>query len=375
MNLAIVPRDPLLARDGKPFSSAIPGSRARSLPFATPQMVAGTVRTVYGFTRGLSFRQNELQEVLQVAIKGPLPLIRNGDEWEFLFPAPSDGLPVRGSKGGSIRMVPLVPRKPSQTERVNRGEDWQPLFPMEDDLTPEKPPAAPSWWPSHMFRSWLLGEKVQWEEASAQFPAPAEDTRVHVMIDPETRTAKEGMLFSTQSLEFVWKGKGASLSQARELALWVGVVTPHAVSLEGVHPIGGERRLALWQKGPEPWDMSDELLQMIRKSRGARVILLTPSYFQGGFAPKDQKLYGASIRAAAIGRPLVVSGWDMAKGQPKPSRRLVPAGSVYFVEFPEDWGFDRKERWAKDIWWQCIADGDEHRRNGEGLAVVGVWEP
>jgi len=36
-----------------------------------------------------------------------------------------------------------------------------------------------------------------------------------------------------------------------------------------------------------------------------------------------------------LGKPLKVSGWDLASDKPKGIRFAVPAGSVYFVEVEE----------------------------------------
>jgi CRISPR-associated protein Cmr3 len=46
-----------------------------------------------------------------------------------------------------------------------------------------------------------------------------------------------------------------------------------------------------------------------------------------------------SCVAAAVNSPVAISGWDIAKGGPKPTRFASPAGSIYFLntnaEVPE----------------------------------------
>jgi CRISPR-associated protein Cmr3 len=71
----------------------------------------------------------------------------------------------------------------------------------------------------------------------------------------------------------------------------------------------------------------------------------------------------------------------MRERRPKPTRRLAPAGSVFFVQLP---GTDRAddaaiEAWIDAIWMQNISDdhpGDPERdrRDGFGLAVLGAWD-
>jgi len=99
----------------------------------------------------------------------------------------------------------------------------------------------------------------------------------------------------------------------------------------------------------------------------ARVVLLTAAWFADGAAP--EALAGARVAAAAVGRPVVVSGWDLAAGGPKVARRLAPAGSVYWVETPGD-----PDEWARRVHLTEVSDGEQNRRDGFGLAAVGVWK-
>lgn len=73
--------------------------------------------------------------------------------------------------------------------------------------------------------------------------------------------------------------------------------------------------------------------------------------------------------ASVVGRPEVVSGWDFDKRGPKPTRRMAPAGSVYWVKV--DPTVDAKT-WAKSIWMQSVSDEPQDKHDGFGLAVVGV---
>ncbi len=78
------------------------------------------------------------------------------------------------------------------------------------------------------------------------------------------------------------------------------------------------------------------------------------------------------IVGAAVGRPVHASGWDYEKGTPKPSRRLAPAGSVYFFEI-EAGDEATIERFVDDIWLRPISDDEQYRRDGFGVALLGAW--
>ncbi|MGC1378515.1 MAG: type III-B CRISPR module-associated Cmr3 family protein, partial [Anaerolineales bacterium] len=59
--------------------------------------------------------------------------------------------------------------------------------------------------------------------------------------------------------------------------------------------------------------------------------------------------------------------------QQKASRRLAPAGSVYFLKLTSD-DPGTIEQFIKNTWLQNISDKDQDRRDGFGLALLGVWD-
>ena len=80
----------------------------------------------------------------------------------------------------------------------------------------------------------------------------------------------------------------------------------------------------------------------------------------------------ATVRSAAVTRPEVVSGWDLAAGRPKKTRRLAASGSVYFIALSGS-KLDR-HRWCEETWLRCVSDDAQDRRDGFGLAVLGAWK-
>jgi CRISPR-associated protein Cmr3 len=168
------------------------------------------------------------------------------------------------------------------------------------------------------------------------------------------------------------------------MAVW----TDAAKIIHGLAPLGGERRLVTWRDGknaainllesPCPKAIDD----CIKQSKHCRVVLLTPAHFKHGFRPtwlcEPREGVTAELQAAAIGRAQVVSGWDFEKGTPKPTRRLAPTGSVFFLKLNGD--ADAIARWIKATWMRCISDDTEEddkardRRDGFGLAALGVWD-
>jgi CRISPR-associated protein Cmr3 len=76
------------------------------------------------------------------------------------------------------------------------------------------------------------------------------------------------------------------------------------------------------------------------------------------------KLVGVCIQ-----RWRAVSGWSLAKPRgPKPIKRMVPAGGVYFFEV-----LDGNTSALAPNWLRPVSDDKQDRRNGFGLAAWGIW--
>lgn len=62
----------------------------------------------------------------------------------------------------------------------------------------------------------------------------------------------------------------------------------------------------------------------------------------------------------------------MVLRQPKPARRLAPAGTVFFLELS---GSDEAiSKWVQTTWMSCVSDEEQDRLDGFGLAVIGTWD-
>lgn len=360
--MLIEPRDPLIVRDGRPFSSS-PGARARSLPFPLPQTLAGAVRTRIGLAQGLSFPE-AADQVRQIGIRGPLLAEWQGGGWRLMAPAPADCVLL--TEGENHYLYRLLPLSLGDGVQTNLPEGLHPVG-VPRPNSKSKPVAMPSFWGWSAFEKWLLEPpgKAEISRESLGHDGPVGEVRTHLKLEPATQTAEEGFLFQTSGLEFTRKIGESSRRLA--LALW----TEGAPS--GVFPLGGERRLATWWAHtldkPEP---PQGLLAHLKLDRAARVIFLTPAVLEKGYLPRGCSFHGARAEAVALGRATTASGWDLEYHRPKPSRRLVPAGSVYFVRFP-DWSEAEIETWLQEVWMQNLSDTTQDRLDGFGLAAVGSW--
>jgi CRISPR-associated protein Cmr3 len=363
------PRDPLIARDGRPFN-ADPGAKASTLPFPMPSTIAGVARTRAGtdLSTGL-FRftkpsdKPDLDKLLEQGIRGPV-LVKHAATLEFFAPAPNDAFVL---KDGSVRR--LAPEARIPDELTDLTSDLLPVFMTNHDngKPHDKPPKYWSW---KQFKKWLL-DPQDLSNLPDGLIGPSVQTRSHVSVAHGTQTAVDGQLFQTSGLEFMHQP--GLLGSAERLAL--AVETDLNIAPQ-IAPAGGERRLARWEQHEHVTlpEIPPDLLEKINEARACRVILLTPAHFTQGYRPTwllgKHAGIEATLKAAACGRAQVVSGWDFIKNKPKPTRRLAPAGSVYFLKFGDTGDLTE---WLNAIWMQNISDQPQDRLDGFGLAVVGAW--
>lgn len=382
----VIARDPLIFRDGRPFEAA-PGARARSLPFPYPTTVIGALRTREGFQNyGGNFDDKTVNALLQRRVWGPYlaeiqpqsPLLVRA----WYVPAPQDALWVKARDKGSVYRYWL---RPMQMPGITEMPDH--LLPVGAGVHLKEKPyrQAPSFWSWKALQQWLVDpQDGPVSPESVGLPALGQEARIHVHIQPDTKTAREGFLFQTTGLRFVFIPEGRNWSGARHLAL---LVRTDAKINQGVDYLGGERRAVYWQKTHwQPPQPPEEVLTSAE--RGAvRMMLLTPAHFHRGYLPTwlQNAVAGVQARVRAVAltqRAVTISGWDMAytykdkhgqvrRGREKPSRRLVPAGAMYYLELK---GTPKaRRRFVQALWFQPVSDDEQDRRDGLGQVVFGVW--
>jgi CRISPR-associated protein Cmr3 len=372
--LLIEPRDPLLFRDGRPFSA---GLSASSLPFPPPSITAGMMRTILGEPTNYS----NLAELNSVVQTGPFLVCsdNDGETWQYALPKPADAVVYeRESQAGNppFRVVALRPAKPEQSSGVFEPPAVpQLLFGAIED----KPAArAPQFWTWEFYERWLSDPK-QCEAALPPEMGPlplGRHKRMHVAISADTHTAGEGLLFATDNVEFITSERiGAKRRQFTRFALVCRFEIPESlgqIDLPRLGTLGGESRIVAFNLEAAP-PLPACPIAVQNFSTRVRLVLATPGLFDQGWRPGWLTEEGGShpdhpeirlrLVSAAVPRPLPVSGWDLVAGKPKPSRLLAPAGSTFFCEVQGD---------ASALWLKSLCH-DQAARDGFGIVTLGVW--
>lgn len=394
MYLSITPHDPLIARDARPFGLGI---NMKSLDWPYPSVLAGSMRTMIGKMNGGSFDKMTVEKLKNMSIAGPLPLY-NGS---IYLPAPADIL-VEEQKDGTRLSHAVRPKKMRDEEGCNLPNKnlWPATVPdsVKDDF---KPAAIAPFWSTEKMTAWLADDDSptpfeappdpeNMEDREGYLDFPSKEPRPHVKIKRESGTAEDEMLFRTIGLDFGVKGvQIAARMDPGELA-WKN----------SFHPLGGERRLAYWEVDTDPgWGCPSRIQEALAKKKYLRMVVATPAIFSNGWLPgwldpktleghpplwpdkktpdpSSEKSSGPTLRlrSACVGRWKPLSGWSLdrtngAKPGPKPIRRVVPAGSVYFFEVTDGDPADL----AENLWLRPVSDKTQDRLDGFGLTLWGVW--
>ncbi|QDV33700.1 type III-B CRISPR module-associated Cmr3 family protein [Tautonia plasticadhaerens] len=361
IGLGIEALDLLFFRGGRPFG---PATRAEGgLP--QPQTLAGALRTAALAAHGFDFAGWSRRVRDSTRGEGDLAGLLE----EFGAPPGLVGSLFRGpwlmEEGVGSEPTPLW-SMPANLYRTEGGR-WS-----RSDPLPEAPPGWESR-PSARRPLWRRGDRSAKRPEGFLRPAgmttylrggvptdadwvrPAElydfDSRTGLEIDPETLAGAEGRLYATRMLAL-----------RRHVSFYAEVLPPAAHAdavrrlLGGPFPWGGEGRYAVARVLDRCVDWPDG-----GDAEGLPLrVLASPGLYRVAGLP--DRIAEEHLVAVASGRAFAVSGWDVARNAPRPTRFAAPAGAAYFLDgdAPEDgssslctdpdlvaegWGFALKGAW------------------------------
>ncbi len=196
-------------------------------------------------------------------------------------------------------------------------------------------------------------------------------------LDRNTLTVEEGFLYSAEHLRFRDSLDSRTYVKT-ELLVFVEGIDASAISDSLTH-IGGERRMARIRTdiNKEIFPENEEIIKKIAEKKQFLVYFLTPALFRDGFNrqwPTKFTEIGANLVGAAVNKPVHISGWkrsDASKGAPRPLKRAVPAGSVYFFRFGQ-WDEEKFLRLYRQYNFNESLS-EEYLHAGFGTTLIGTW--
>ncbi|MCP9453231.1 MAG: type III-B CRISPR module-associated protein Cmr3 [Nitrospira sp.] len=392
--LFIEPLDVLVLRGNKLFGD--PGSFGESLVPPWPSVAAGAIRSAL-----LAHKKVDLQAFAKGQVPdtelgtpqqpGPFRLMNfrlarrssgsSDGQVEPLFAPPAD-LVIRREDGDALECVRLQPTELPAGIHSSATTKLHAVLPERERSKP-----VSGYWLTHEgWQAYLLGHDLN---AKNQLVRTSDlwrlDTRVGVGLDATKRSAAEGKLFTVQAVAMRQRHHGNGHDyDVGFLAEVEGATIPRELILR----FGGDGRAArahLVSHVPSEPDPSElDLINQIVNARRCRLILTSPGIFPGGWLPTGAtptgtgeirfQLHGVRARlvCAAVPRAEVVSGWDLAKWQPKPAQRVAPTGSVYWLDQIEATAEQLRDLAAEGLWTHP-PDDPARRAEGFNRFTWGLW--
>jgi CRISPR-associated protein Cmr3 len=350
MIINIKPIDVLFFRDSKPFSR---GSDhfAKSIFPPYPQTLYGAFRTKaleelqcdFGeFKEGnLIFKNEQL-----VNANGGIDNIKEqiGDVnsiGKFLLKGP---VLLKQNKSIYIK-IPADVKKVSGIVKIMSPFDWN-QYGIETDFNLNNYPHLPTNTPAEdldgyislraFINFYLLNEQVISEKDILKPNDIFEyEIRTGIEINDEKDTTQEGKLYTAGFVRL-----------KDEWSLYAEIENLSVLPQNGTLKLGGSNRVCECTTlnnnpfGDYFQDAKPNIMQQIQETKKFKIVLLTPTIFNNGWISDkfnsnfelEKNNVKIKLISAVINKPEYISGWDIAKRRPKPLKKLVPAGSVYYFE-------------------------------------------
>ncbi len=344
----IEPLDVLILRGNKLFGD--PGSFGESVVPPWPSVAAGALRSALLAHKGISpslFAKGAHHDVELGTPENPgsfvLTAFNLARRWhasptqvEPLHPLPADLIVCKQGDHGLVARK-LHPHRPPSEIRSSSATPALAVLPSEERGKPE--PGC--WLTLAGWKKYIAGESIDPDDDLVQSGKLWHmDLRVGVGLDPRSRRAADGALFSTQAVALRKAEHHPGASNRYDvgfLAETIGASIPNDLPLR----FGGDGRTALCRSVSV--DFAAPNYDAIATAGRCRFVLTSPGIFRDGWLPTGTTatnndiafdLHGVRGRltCAAVRRAETVSGFDLAKQRPKPAQKVAPNGSVYWLE-------------------------------------------
>ena len=387
MKLFLQPNDTFFFRDGRPFTRGVQSEGYSIFP-PLPSTILGALRTAYiaEYSDLSSFYAGggEIEKMIgtpdslgSLQLKGFFLADKNS---EVYFPIPLDLVVKKNEKDNVLYTLACYPETLHflSNAPLEYHLKWNESEDVESDTSGKL---------THAYlKQYLLNRQKNFRYTS-QEDFVCEEPKIGIQRNRKTLAAEEGMLYRINMSRFKSRPLGMS-----ELGFVVDYQCKQKLpkkGLKGLLKLGGEGKSFTYEQSclnPNPFATEEDrvvLKEAIRCSGAFKLYFATPAIFDRGWLPKwiDKKTYQAQypvlgpdslsfeLITAAVGKPISIGGWDMKKNTPKPARRAVPAGSVYYFKVLDS---NSADAIVDTFHYQNISD--YQAKEGFGLCFIGVAE-
>lgn len=357
----IQPVDVLFLRGNQLFGD--PGSYGECLVPPWPSVAAGAIRS-----RMLIDEQADLTAFSQGKYEHPtlgtpenpgsftlsgfyLAREQEDDQHEILVAPPADLVISKAGDSGALDINRLRP------ESIHLESSF-PLEKLPVLTQSERSKSESGYWLTQAgWQVYLSGQTPSVEHLVHSSDLWSFDARVGIGMNAQSRSIEEGKLFSTQALVM------------KDTVGFLVAVMGAMPSVDGLLRFGGDGRAARIQSTSVSLPEPD--FDAICQAKRCRVVLTSPGLFPEGWklpsldAENRISFDGISGRlvSASVPRAETISGWDLANKKPKSAQRVVPTGSVYWLEELES-SPEALRKLAESGLWCSPCEDDSRRAEG-----------
>lgn len=329
--------DTLFFRDGRPFSAG-EEAWANSLFPPSPSVAYGALRSIY-FGHNMDDFQHANKQGTDPSLDIRLRqmLLAPGENGPC-FPVPADVL--RSSKENEkgvkeIHALRLEDKPDGFLSSYPSKMTHLLMPPFEEKADGLFGKALLS---AEQFQNYLAGDKV--ESVIEMDDYLTTEAKVGLQRGFDTRHATDGMLYKVRYRRPFGEVKDFGNDHDKRLRLLLAIEGQN-LEENGVTKFGGDGKLATFKKAA-----TAELpaAPEVKVGDHCRMYLATPAVFNDGWKPGSFFTdHGFQLLTAALGKGRPIGGWNMTgtkkngfKPGPKPMRRTVPAGSVYYLKVVDE---------------------------------------
>ncbi len=330
MNILFNPLDTLFFKDGKPFSmGSETWADGNLLP--NPSVLYGAIKSVY-----YSSHPEELQKVVEnkmdpAADKIEIKSIYYKLGGNTYFPLPLDVVEIK-NKDFQVKNREKIKKRYSVIKLTKADFEFATEINKVNyfSLNEEVENIEGGFFNNVELKKYLT-------ELSQSFTVIRlsdyilSEPKVGIGRENLTRTTAEGKLYRVDMKRY---------NDAKNNYFRFGVETEGIDSLDiSFAKLGAENKITEIEIDSEKPEI--DIIDDLNIGSTFKVYLSTPAIFEKGWLPSwiDEKTFEGEINgiklkliSAFIGKPLNIGGFDMANNKPKPMKKAVPAGSVYYFE-------------------------------------------
>ena len=338
--------DTLFFRDGKPFTMGLETWADGVFP-PYPSVVYGALRSAYfaNQIKDLSKANQEDDPTAGLVIKGLFLKI----EHDLCLPLPLDCVEDKDKKRNDNRVFPLALKENTMISSVPTS------YILKDNGDNEVENVREGYLNDLDFKRYLDATIEEFYYIKLSDYVYAEE-KVGIAKDRYSNTAEKGKLYRV------------ALRRLKNVSIIVdfeGLDLPET----GFIKLGGEGKAATYKSIDNLPDFSSKL-----QGNRFKLYISTPAILKKGWLPSwidtdtlEGTYQGLKLKllSAAVGKYTSIGGFDVERGRPKPMKRAVPAGSVYYFELLEG----NLEK-VKDLM-HCRSISEYNAEQGFGISFVG----